>query len=99
MQRHDELREMRLTHALMRHKATIIESFFESYNKLIANLSEEYYKYDIDTDQNILSLTDREIDNQIQYHRRNYHRYKEVTLAFMSVKSLLEKLKHITEDL
>ena len=99
MQCHTDLREARLANALARHKATIIDSFFESYNRLVTNLSEDYYKQDIDLDESILDLSDREIHTQIQFYRKNYHRYKEVILVFLSLKTLLQNIKHITTDL
>ena len=99
MQCHAELREVRLANALARHKATIIDSYFENYNKLVANLSEDYYKQDIDLDESILELNHREIQTQIQFYRKNYHRYKEIVLAFLSLKTLLHNLKHMATDL
>ena len=99
LSRHADLREIRLAYAVMRHKATIINSFFENYNRLVANLSDEYYKQDIDLDLSTLDLNEREIDRQIQYYRRGYHRHNEIIIAFLAVRTLLEKLKHITEDL
>ena len=95
----EELREMRVIHALARHKATIIDSFFDTYNKLMGNLSEDYYKQDIYLDLSLLDLTDQETDTQIDFYRQNYLRYKEITLTFLSVKSLIEKLRHITQDM
>lgn len=99
LKRQDELREIRLAHALARHRATIINSFFETYNKLAANLSEDYYKQDIYLDLSILDLNDQELDTQIDYYRQNFLRYKEITLTFLSVKSLMEQIKHITRDM
>ena len=68
LRRHEEQREARLAHALARHRATIINSFFETYKKLVANLSEEYYKQDINLDLSILDLNDHEVDTQIHYY-------------------------------
>ena len=99
MQSHIDLREIRLASALARHKATIIDSFLENYNKLVANLSEDYYKQDIELDESILDLNDIEIQTQIQFYRKSYHRYKEIILAFLSLKTLLHNLKLIATDL
>ena len=95
----EELREARLSHALARHKATIIDSFFETYNKLLGNLSEEYYKQDIYLDLSLLDLNDQEVDTQIEFYRQNYLRYKEISLTFLSVKTLIDRFRNITQDI
>lgn len=99
LRRHEELKEDRLAHSLARHRATIINYFFDTYNKLVANLPEEYYKQDIDLDTSILDLNDLEVDTHIIFYRQNFHRYREVALSFLSVKSLIDSLKHITQDM
>lgn len=99
LQRLDELKRVRLSQAIARHKATIIDSFFDTYNLLTTNLFDAYYKQDIDLDPNMSDLNEQEIDAHLAYYRQTLLRYKEVIITFLSAKTLMEKVGHIRRDL
>ena len=95
----DELKRVRLSQAIARHKAAIIGSFFDTYNSLAANLSDDYYKHHIDLDPNMLDLNDSELDAHLTYYRQTLLQYREVIITFLASKTLMEKVANIKRDL
>lgn len=96
---HDKLKESRVKHALAKHRATIIASLYETYNKLESNLKEGYYRQDIDLDASVFELSDEDIQTQIQYYQQEYYRCKEVELNFLSSKTLMDSIDNLRRGL
>lgn len=96
---HDTLKESRLRHAIAKHKATIINSLYESYDRLLRNLTEDYYKQDIELDVSVLNLDEEDIKTQIQYYQQDYHRCMEVEMNFIGSRNLTENLQELRRNI
>lgn len=96
---HDKLRQTRLKHSIVKHKTAIIKHLYETYEKLVNNLTEDYYKQDIEMDVSVLNLDEEEINTQIQYYQQEYHRCAEIELNFLLSRSLKRNLEELRAQL
>lgn len=96
---HDKLRQSRLKHSIVKHKAAIISHLYETYDKLVNNLSEDYYKQDIELDVSVLNLDEDDIKTQIQYYQQEYYRCAEIELNFLLSRSLKRNLENLRAQL